>query len=120
MIPIIKSFKNYLLKLLLIFLAGLLLIAPFIGLQLYDASHFHALNQTITHYKLFFTAFRWSLIFSVFFSWPRFIAYYATQKSWSAEKIYFWRQQRQRIVFWLILFEVLVCQNGLFLLIRAW
>ena len=92
---------------------------PVVWLHFYyphaTATIFHIVAQN----TLFFTLFRWLLIGSAVLFWPHFIASLAKKKQWKTEEEAFWQQQRWRIAGWLIIVEVLVCENGVLHLIKA-
>ncbi len=115
----VKQFKKYFQKLLLITVSLLLFIVSFMWLQLHSPHRFHSVAIIFSQYTLFFTIFRWVLIVILVIVWPIFIRYLANKQQWPAEKMHFWLQQKLRIAGWLIIFELLVCENLLLALSKV-
>lgn len=108
---VIKFFKKTFLKLLLISFSVLLITVPLVWLQLGHPQQFQSIIQIIAHHPTLWTAFRWMLIAILCGGWPYFIQHYAQKYTWSSEKTAFWLAQRYRLCAWLIIFELLVCEN---------
>lgn len=69
------------------------------------------LSNIITQKHLFFTGFRWFLIALFFRCWRPLVYWRARRHGWEKEKIHYWLQQRNRLFVYLIVFELLVCEN---------
>ncbi len=104
----------------LFFLTGLMLlvIVPLVWLGIKNPNQIQNLEHIVSQNKLFFTSLRWLIILAIFSAWPRFIRRRAKHRYWKPEKTMFWLNQRLKITFWLIIFEVLICENLLLTLIR--
>ena len=109
-----NTIKRYFIKLLFITVSMLILSAPLVWLQIYYPHQVHSLNRFIAENFWEFSAMRSLLIAGVFMMWPVFIRRFAKNHDWTEEKIKFWLTQRFRITAWLIIFELLVCENLLF------
>ena len=114
----VKAFKNYLFKFLLLAGAMLVIAIPFSLFQIHYPQQAHSINTILTQYSHFFTLFRWSLIVLLIVFWPIFIRHYSKKHDWTVEKTQFWLSQRFRIVGWLIIFELLVCENLLITVLK--
>ncbi|HVY53027.1 MAG TPA: hypothetical protein VHA13_00725, partial [Gammaproteobacteria bacterium] len=97
----------------------LLAIAPFVWISISHPHYLQNLNQIISQNKLFFICLRWLLILTIFCTWPRFIRYRAKQHYWKPEKTMFWLNQRLKITLWLVIFELVVCENLFLTLIHT-
>lgn len=114
-----KTLK-YNFKKLLIIIAGMLLLAtPLVWMQIHYPHQAYSINLIFSQYSHFFTLFRWLLISLFILFWPVFIAYMAKKQHWDSDKTSFWLSRRYQIAGWLILFELLVCENILLHLIKA-
>lgn len=119
MITLVKLFKHYLLRVLLIAASMLILAAPLAWMQIHYPHQVHSLSLIFSQHSLIFTLFRWALIGLFVGYWPVFIKHQARKHLWNSEKTSFWLAQRYRIAGWLIIFELMVCENLLLLLIKA-
>jgi hypothetical protein len=115
---VINLFKKPILKLMLVAFGGLLLTILLMYFQVSHLQQFQYLTHIIAQYPTLWTVLRWILIALMFGGWPNFIHYYAQKYRWENEKKQFWLSQRYRISAWLIIFELLICQNILFSLIK--
>ena len=62
---------------------------------------------------------RWSLILSFIFAWNPILNFLNLKRFISFDAYEFWKTKRIYIAFWLIIFEVLICENILFKLIEV-
>jgi hypothetical protein len=108
-----RIFKQYFLKFLFITVSMLVLSAPLVWLQIYYPHQVHSLNGFIAGHFWGFTLMRLLLISGFFMMWPDFIQRYSKSQGWEEAKTRFWLAQRFRITIWLIIFELLVCENFL-------
>jgi hypothetical protein len=74
-------------------------------------------NFIIAQNQWFLTFFRWIFVIIFYLAWPWLVKYRAGRYVWSKEKTNCWLQQRIKIVTWLVIFEVLICENLLWKLI---
>jgi hypothetical protein len=116
---LIKLFTNYFVSFFWIVASFLLLAIPLVWIQFHDPHRLLLLNGILSHYVLFFTLFRWSLIMLIVLLWPIFIQHYGLKKHWKYEETQFWLMQRFRIAGWLVVFELLVCENLFLTLIKT-
>lgn len=63
---------------------------------------------------------RWAMILGFFLHWPTFATWVGTRSNASNEQIVYWRAERMRLTVWLILFELIICENIMMKLIQAW
>lgn len=96
----------------------LALAMPFAWFQFNYPDQAHSLNSIFSQRSHFFTLFRWMLIGLLLTGWPSFIRYYSKKHQWEVDKTQFWLSQRFRITGWLIIFELLVCENLLMTLLK--
>ncbi len=106
-----KLTKSPLLRFFIWLLFMFIITVPFIGIGIVYPNQITILSRIISQNQLIFTSLRWLMIFIVFVSWSRFIRYRAKHRYWKPEKTMFWLNQRLKITFWLILFELLICEN---------
>ena len=115
----IQSSKRYFIKFCVLIASVLLIATPFAWLQLHHPQTMHSLSAFFAQYVVFFIAFRWLFIILFVSYWSVFVRYYAKKQQWSQEKTEFWLAQRFRIAGWMIIFELLVCENLLMTLWKA-
>lgn len=109
-----NTFKQYFVKLLFITVSILILSAPLVLLQVYYPETAHSVSGFITEYFWVFTVLRLMLIIGIIVIWPVCIRRFAKNYEWSAAKTQFWLGQQFRIMAWMIVVELLVCQNIVF------
>ena len=102
-----------------LFLLMLFCTAPFVLLNIYYPNVFHQLTTIIAHYSVIFLLFRWGLIASVLLFWPHFIQYRARKYTWHPDKTQFWVSQRWHIMGWMVVLELVVCENLVWPLING-
>lgn len=91
---------------------GLLFVAlPFAWLQLKHPQHVQSLAAIVSQHIVFFTCIRWILIIGIALTWQTAVIFYSKKRHWLPEKTQFWLGQRARVIGWLILFEIVICQN---------
>lgn len=113
-----KSFKRNFLKLFIITLMMLLITLPFACVQLYFPHAYRVFSNILSQHRLLFTLFRWLLIVLLFLYWPSLVRLIAKNQYWHPDKVMFWLAQRFRVIGWLIVFELLVCENLLLMLLK--
>jgi hypothetical protein len=89
----------------------LLLVAPLAWLGVSHPQYIHTVGNIIAQNAHLFLVFRWLLIVSLFILWRFFITDIGTRFSWNIDKTQFWIAQRLKITLWLILFELVLCEN---------
>ena len=111
-IPLLN--KKTFIKNILFLIAVFMLLA--IGLYLFPHTHRWLSNSShiIEQHTISLTVFRWSLITLVFIFWPVFVDLKAKAEKWTEAKKQYWLQKRFNMIMWLIIFEVLICENLLF------
>jgi len=109
-----NTFKQYFLKLLFITVSMLILSAPLVLLQIYYPHSTSSVSGFIIRHFWVFTVLRLLLIAGVFMIWPACIKRFAKSQEWTDAKTQFWLSQRFRITGWMMVVEILVCQNILF------
>lgn len=99
--------------------AMLLLILPLAWISLTHPHQIQTADHIITYYQAIFLLIRWMLIMTLGVSWHKLITYVGKKQAWPTQKIQLWQQQHLRIIVWLTLFELILCEN-LPLKILAW
>lgn len=117
-VTIFKSFRKNLLRFFIVFVTMLALMAPLVWWKVSYPHHAENINAIISQHGILLLVFRWLLIVTLFLFWRSLIGYLGTKKGWSVEKTQFWQNQRLKITLWLILFEVVLCENLLLKLIH--
>ncbi len=111
--PFIKFYKKTLVDLLWWLFLTCLLVLPFVWWYVEHPAQFQQVYHTVTHHKLFFTLLRMMMIGGIFLGWPYFIAIFSKKHAWSKAQQIFWYQQRFALLVGLLLFEFVICENGL-------
>ncbi len=109
-----NTFKRYFVKLIFITVSMLILSAPLVLLQMYYPETAHTVSAFINAHFWVFTVMRILLIIGFFVIWPVCVEHYAKSHQWADAKRQFWLLQRFRMTGWMIVVEVMVCQNLLF------
>jgi len=78
---------------------------------LYCPDSLNFITSGIKHHSLSFLMFRWGVILTVAMLWSYFVHVMASVYKFSREEEVYWKAQRLRIVVWLIIFELLICEN---------
>lgn len=107
----INSFKKTIFQLLMWVVVMLAIMIPLLWVGIKYPAQMQNLASIISHNKFIFTALRWLLIATFFYAWPYFIRHWAKHHYWKPEKTIFWLKQRLKITFWLVIFELLICEN---------
>jgi hypothetical protein len=105
------SFKRRFLQLVGLFAAMLLLMTPLAWLSVSHPQHVQNIGTIISQNAYLFLTFRWALILTSFIFWQSAISHVGIRRRWATGKIQFWQGQRLRVVIWLILFELVICEN---------
>ena len=72
-----------------------------------------SLSHIFSQNALFFTLFRWIVLIIFYCLWPYLVRQRSQACAWTEKKEDYWLQQRFRVIAWLVIFEVLVCENAL-------
>ena len=107
----LATFKQRFFRLSGLFLAMLLLITPLAWLSISHPQHTQNIANILSQNAHFFLIFRWLFIFSFFVFWQPIINRIAIHQHWPLEKEKFWQQKRLKIMIWLTLFELVLCEN---------
>jgi hypothetical protein len=92
---------------------ALLISVPLLTLGVvYGSATFSKVSLVITQNQWIFTFFRWMVLIVFFSAWPWLVRRRADLSAWTEGKTQYWLQQRAKIVFWLVIFEILVCDNA--------
>jgi len=108
---LLKSVQRKFFHLVRLLIAMLLLIAPLAWLSISHPQHLQSIGSIVSQNTPWFMAFRWLLILLLWLFWPFFVKSLSMRQLWPTEKAQFWYAQRWKIVIWLMLFELVVCEN---------
>jgi hypothetical protein len=78
---------------------------------LYCPDTLNFITSGIKHHSSSFLMFRWGVILTVAMLWSYFVHVMASVYKSPLEEEVYWKAQRFRIVVWLIIFELLICEN---------
>jgi hypothetical protein len=76
------------------------------------------ITLNIINYESLFRMIRWMIIFLIVLSWRYVIRKLGNKYLLSEEKIVYWQSKAIHIGIWLIIFELLICENILFKVIQ--
>ncbi len=116
---LIKEAKHYFYRLSLLVTFMLILAAPIVLWQLYYPHQIASVNQFIQAKSWIFIGLRWGFVGVFVWQWPRFVHHFARKQQWEPEKLKFWLSKRLMIALWLIIIEIVMCENLLLLLVKA-
>ena len=119
MIIMIKQFKANFQKLLLLTSCMLLITSPFVFLDMKYPHTFNSLNIIISQKTAIFTIMRFLVIGLTFLVWQSVIRFLAKQYNWDNFYTNYWIKKRFNIICWLLVFELLVCDNILLKIIKS-
>ncbi len=92
----------------------LILSVPLVLVQIYYPQSARSVTGFVEGNFWMFTAVRLFLIAVIFLIWPVCIQRFAKNHEWIDAKTQFWIAQRFRITAWMMIIEILICQNLLF------
>lgn len=75
-------------------------------------------SVNLTHYSSTLLFARAFLILCLFLAWPFVIDKVAKRYCFSIQNIVFWKSQRNRVIAWLVIFDLVICENIFSSLIR--
>jgi hypothetical protein len=89
----------------------LLICGVFILIYLGNPALFNSITAGVNQHPVACCLFRWGALLSLILLWPYFVR--KTGQRWGAtsEQILVWQTEALRIGIWLIIFELLVCEN---------
>jgi ABC-type molybdate transport system permease subunit len=93
------------------FILPCVVIAYLLFIASYHLSNLDTFTNSVKEHVISFRFFRWGIIGSVFLLWPYLVACIGKSSSATAEQITQMKRKRFRILGWLILFEIIVCEN---------
>ena len=99
---------------------SLLIITPFMGLNAAYPDFLSHLNAILSQNSLVCTLFRWAILILAFLFWPIIFRKSGQIWHWSPEQVDYWLRQRARIMMWLFLVEVIVCENLFLIAFNFW
>lgn len=85
--------------------------AALILINCYFPDFFNFTIQKLNQHTWLFRAIRWSMILVLLFCWPILVKAICQRYKIPLEKIAILQQEKYRIALWLILFELLICEN---------
>jgi hypothetical protein len=101
------------------FIIPCVVVACLLFLASYHLANVDTFANSVKEHASNFRLFRWGIIGSVFLLWPYLVACMGKNSSATAEHIAHMKRERFRILGWLILFEIVVCENFIGKLIQV-
>jgi hypothetical protein len=89
----------------------LILIAPLVSLEAFCPGTIAHLNTIIAQHRLSCTLFRWVILMAGYVVLTLIFRHWAKVRQWSAQEKAYRLKQRLHILLWVVLFEVIVCEN---------
>lgn len=116
---LIKKTKHCFYRLGLLAIFMLILAVPIVLWQLYCPHQIASVNHFVQAKSWIFIGLRWGFIGVFVWQWPRFVYHFARKQQWELEKLKFWLSKRLTIALWLIIIEIVMCENILLLLVKT-
>jgi hypothetical protein len=91
---------------------------PFILINQYNPKLLNFITEQIIQHILLFSLIRFGIIVLMALYWPYFVRAISHRYSLSLEETAYWQAKRFHIIMWIILFDVLICQNTIGKLIQ--
>jgi hypothetical protein len=101
------TIKNLLLK--LVYLAIISL--SWVLLHQYEPDLLNSITQGLRHHVIIFGLIRWGIILLTLTLWPYFVFLIKKRHGITIDTAIYWQSKRINVAMWLILFELLVCEN---------
>ena len=79
---------------------------------------FTATSTAVENHVWQFRLFRWLIIGIFLISWPFLVEWLGSKMHANSEQKNYWKSEVVRVAIWLILFELLICENIIFKLIH--
>lgn len=90
----------------------LLLIGALCALvNIYDPACLNSITTAIKHHPMEYRLFRWGALCAFILCWPYIVLKIGQHRGVTLEQISHWRKETWRIGLWLIMIELLVCEN---------
>lgn len=99
---------------------SLLVFIPLMVFALIYPKFLSHLDIIVAQYHIFCTFFRWGFLIAVYTLWPLSLRHLGKVRYWPFEYIEYWVKQRTKILFWLLVFELVVCENLLLVIFNYW
>lgn len=80
-------------------------------LALHSSHYLPHLSNIMAQNHVFFTVYRVALIYGFYTAWPLGVKKMGALNGWSDQKIHYWVNQRIKLSIWLLVFDLLVCEN---------
>jgi hypothetical protein len=80
-------------------------------INIYDPAILDFTTKAIREHSTSYLLFRWGVICSFILCWPYLVTKFGHRWEAAPELILHWRNETWRIAFWLILIEIIVCEN---------
>ena len=93
---------------------------PVVIWQFHHPEQHLPLIQIIAQNSVIFTLLRFGLIGAVYVFWPRFIDWIGKKRCWTPSKTQFWQDQRLYITVWLLINELLIGENIVYVAFQSW
>lgn len=90
---------------------GLLILYLYFLTNQYCPEFVNCTMQLIRNHTFALRIVRWLLILAMWVLWPNLVTMLGKWYHASSEKIQYWYEQRIKIILWLALFELLICEN---------
>jgi uncharacterized membrane protein (DUF373 family) len=119
MLIIFRKIKQSFPKLLALTFAMLIVATLFGVFQSKLSHHVISLSHIVSQNTQIFTCIRLGFIGALTLVWPFIIRLISRKKKWSKEKTNYWLGKRFYVAGWLIVFELLICENILMSLIKV-
>ncbi len=85
--------------------------SAYLFINIYDPEFMNSILELVHHHPRVFYLFRWGMLLSLLSLWPYIIHIIGRRWGATPEQIAQWRKETLRIGIWLIIFELLVCEN---------
>lgn len=92
--------------------------SPFIFLLIFKPSIADLIVTNMNEHQWILRIARWGIIAIIILSWPYWVNWLGQKTNIHKEDIAYWQAEKFRIAIWLILFDLLVCENIIFKLIH--
>jgi len=108
-----RQLKHYLLKLAMVFIGVIIISTPLVWRQIYHPQATYLAGYFLDQYSIGFLMFRFGLILGIYLAWPKMIVWRSKKLGWEENKLQFWLSKRLLVVGWLLIIEIIICENFL-------